>query len=139
MTTDSAACNPSTAQPTPSSAVVGAGVEFSILSGIHRFLDFSDTALLIDYLNAGSPSADLFIFDLEPTLFGVSIVGANPLGVTFAFLGDKLGVLVSNPLVNGTVTLQFDLQSATVPEPATLPLAALALWAAVRAGRSRKS
>lgn len=135
VTADPAACDLSTAQATPGAAVVGAGVEFSI--GLNRLLDFSDNTLTITYIQpVGSPSPDLFVFDLDIDVLGVSLASLNPLGVSFTFSGSSLGVLIGSPLENGTVVLNIATAGA-VPEPTTLALVGAALLGIGAARRRR--
>jgi hypothetical protein len=124
VTADSAACDSATAQANPGSAVVGAGVEFAI--GANRLLDFGDDTLTITYIQpVGSPSPDLFVFDLDLDITGLSLASQNMLDVTFTYLGDRLGVLVGSPLVDGTVVLNIRTGNA-VPEPGSLALTLIA-------------
>lgn len=137
VTADPTACNLSTSQPGPGSAVVGAGVEFS-LSG-NRFLDFSDNTLTITYVQpVGSASPDLFVFDLDMNITSLSLASLNPLGVTFTYLDDHLGVLISSPLENGVVVLNIG-TDGTVPEPGSLALVAFALLAVGTSRYRRRS
>ena len=137
VTADPTACNAGTAQASPNSAVVGVGVEFAI--GTNRLLDFSDSTLTITYTQpVGSASPDLFVFDLNVDIVGLALSSPNPLGVTFTFLGDHLGVLIGRPLENGAVVLNIDTSKA-VPEPGALALVAAALLSIGIARRGRRA
>ncbi|MBI5257609.1 MAG: PEP-CTERM sorting domain-containing protein [Burkholderiales bacterium] len=135
VTADPSACDGSTSQASPGSAVVGAGVEFSI--GGNRLLDFGDDTLTITYIQpVGSASPDLFIFDLDPSITSVSLLGTNALNVSWVFSGDHLGILVGSPLLDGTVVLSINVGTA-VPEPASLALVGAALLGIGAARRRR--
>lgn len=126
VSVDVSACDPGTAQPVPSSATVDGGVEFNLAD--NRFFDFGDNTLRISYVQpVFSASPDLLIFTLEQTVTGVSLLGANPLAVSWTFMDNRLGILIAQPLIDGTVLLQIDAAGAAVPEPGTIGLAMLAM------------
>lgn len=130
VSADPSACAPATVQPFPASATVTDAVEFSIAG--NRFFDVSDDGLSIQYVQpVGSPSPDLIIFVLEENISGVSLIGANPLGVSWTFDGNRLGVLIGSPLRNGSVLLRLDtaVEPEPVPEPGSISLALCALLA----------
>lgn len=132
VTTDTAQCDPGTAQASPGTAVVGAGVEFAI--GSNRLFDFSDNSLTVQYIQpVGSPSPDLFIFDLEGAVTDFALTSLNPLNVTWSISGDRIGILINSPLVDGTVV--FRVGTSTVPEPPTVAIVSLALLALARTRR----
>ena len=136
VTADPASCDPLTAQASPASAVVGAGVEFSLLNSGSRTFDFDDDSLTIVYNAVGSPSPDLWIFEFDFALDGISLIGANVLGLTFTSSANRLGVLIGAPLVNGTAVLKI--QTSVVPEPGTFVLAALAGLILLQTRRRRR-
>lgn len=128
VTTDISVC-PSGVQPTPASALVGPGIEFS-LNG--RTLDFTDDTLTITYNNVASASPDLYIFfDLLDDVTGLSLIGSNPLDATWAFISDRIGVQINSPLQNGAVEFRIAF-GGTVPEPGTAALVLLPLLAIAR-------
>lgn len=117
-------CNSSTEQPTPATAIIGDGVEFSMTNSGTRTFDFSDSLLSIFYNDVESLTSDLYIFDMAVDLQSINVLN-SALGVTATFLDDHLGVLISNPGVNGSA--QIELNTASVPEPGSLALLALGL------------
>jgi hypothetical protein len=132
VTTDISVCGHGV-QPTPASALVGAGIEFSA-SG--RTLDFGNDTLTITYNNTGSASPDLYIFfDLLDDVTGLSLIGSNPLNATWAFISDRIAVQINDPLQNGAVDFRITF-GGSVPEPSTAALVLLPLLAmAKRFGR----
>jgi hypothetical protein len=137
VTADVTACNPGTVQPGPASALVGAGVEFNIAG--NRFFDFGDDTLTISYVQpVSSASPDLIIFTMEQAVTGITLVSANPLGLSWTFSGNQVGVLIGSPLANGNVILRFGSQAVPVPEPGSLTLAALAFLAMMAMASARR-
>ena len=135
VTTDISQCLGASVQPSPTTAIVGAGVEFS--TGTDRSWDFGDNTLTVTYLNVTSASPDLVIFDLAFDITGFALLGGNPLDITWATDGNRLGILAGSPLVNGAVT--FSVLTGSVPEPTTAALVAVALLAAGACTRRRRT
>ena len=119
VTTDIANCNLSTAQPTPTSAIIAdPGVEFSLLNSGTRLFDFTDDTFTVTYNNVGSPSNDLYIFEFENIIANLTLLTPDPLGITTALNGNLLGILINDPSAEGRVT--FGISAVPVPAAAWL-------------------
>jgi hypothetical protein len=132
-----------------SSALVGAGVEFTMLTGLLAggvyAVDVSDTSLLFDLLANGTLGAMTFNgFHLSDTngtidtITGVSITGNNWVGFDasrITFDADNIWVNMQGLSTASTDSLSLDVAFDTVqppnpnptPEPATLALLGLGL------------
>lgn len=136
VTTDTGQCDSGTAGfPNTSAVVVDPGVEFSI-NGL-RDVDFTDNTVTITYKAFfGSPSPDLFIFtNLPGTITGLTLVGGDSLGITTAFTGTSIGLLIGSPecctTFNTSTTFQVSFaEIAEIPEPSTVVLMGAGLLAA---------
>ena len=129
VTTDTAQCNAATVGfSTTSAVVVDPGVEFTIAGA--RDVDFSATTVTVRYSSfSGSSSPDLFIFsNLPGTVTGLTLLSSDQLGITTAFSGSTIGLLVSNPECcrTSTVSSVFAVEfGKAVPEPITATMLTL--------------
>lgn len=119
VSADPSSCDLGTAQPSPTSAlVIDPGVEFTLMG---RAIDLADSTIMLSYAGVSSASPDLYVFsDILPSISGLTLLTSNPLGITTAFTNHTIGLLVSNPRVDGTVT--FRIQFSQIPEPSILAL-----------------
>lgn len=129
VSANTAACDLSTVQPSPTSTVViDPGVEFS--TGIDRTIDLTNNTISFTYTPPfGSASPDLFVLSgIDDIITGLLLLTSNGLDMTTAFTDHTMGFLVSNvtPSVATTVTFQV-ITGVTVPEPASLALLGLGL------------
>ena len=137
VTTDISQCSTVNLQANPLSAVVGDGAEFN--AGGNRFFDFDDNTLTIHYLvGVSSFSPDLIIFTMADPITALTLIGANPLNVTWTFSDNRIGMLINSPLTPGSVTFRID-DTADVPEPGSIALTGIALLALARVRRNRKA
>lgn len=137
VTTDPAVCELHAAG-FDTTAVVGAGIEFSIDSS--REVDFTgDTVSLIYDSAHGSSSPDLFVFTelfwagSPGIIVGLELLTTNVIDVTTAFDDNAIGLLVNSPLASSaTTTVTYRILTAhdEVPEPFSLGLLGLGLAAA---------
>ncbi len=119
VTANPAVCASGSVQPTPTSAIITEpGVEFSMTNSGTRTLDFTNDTLTISYDNVGSSSPDLFVFEFDDAVSTMTLISLNLLNITTMIDGKFLGVLVSAPSVDSSVTFQFG--TTEVPVPAAL-------------------
>ena len=129
---------------TPITAVVGAGVEFSVTLGFTLTADLgpASLSLAMDTGSGGFIGDDLIYdftgLDLPGSIGNVLLSSSDLSGVTFSFDDHSIHVEIPNQTVlGGTVTVNFDIVAAAIPEPGTLALlgSALAGLALVRRRR----
>ena len=127
--------------------VVGAGEEGNFFS--NQFFDFTDTGFSIRsnsnfggiFATGGQPVAlELSSLDLGSAITGVSF-STNLSGVTFTFTGTSVRFQWTEQAIPAQVYLSADFNQGggTVPEPATLALAGLALVGVAGARRKARS
>jgi hypothetical protein len=129
VTTDTSECTSE-----GSAVVVDPGVEFvqaGSVGAIARDVDLTADTISLIYSGVSSGSPDLFILSnlnwgsTPGSITGLTLLTADPLSVITMFTADTIGLLVTNPLVDATVT--FRIETTHVPIPSMLPLFVLGL------------
>lgn len=131
VTTDASACDSGVVFTGGSATVGDPAVEVILDQGGVRRVDLSDLFIDVIYNEAQSASADLFVLTGFTNIAGLTLVGDNPLNLTWTFTADSIGLLVNSPLSNGTTRLQVATRPTTgvVPEPGAWALMILGFGA----------
>ena len=84
----------------------------------NRFIDFTDTQILVTYLDSGSLSPDLYVITGLSGITGLTLV-SDTLGISTIFSDGALGLLVSGtPQGPGSAVFNVN-ATAAVPETAS--------------------
>ena len=116
--------------------VVDPGVEFlqagGGAGGTARDVDLTADTISLIYNGVGSGSPDLFIMSnlnwgITPgVVTGLTLLTADPFGITTSFTADSIALLVNDPFNNATVT--FRILTSHVPLPSMLPMFMLCVF-----------